>query len=76
MILAPPAMLAHLHAQHAAIHTQHHHRRSVLGGYVFTPAVGMVLAHRFAMAGGRLAQPLHGLPQAHGADFDPQQLPC
>src|ERR1039458_10027912 len=72
---APPALLTHLHAQHAAIHTQHHGWRSLPCGGTFPATVGMVSAHPFAITGGRLAQSLDYLPNAHGADFDAPQQP-
>src|ERR1035438_5345356 len=65
----------HLHAQHGAIYTQHHHRRCVLGGGPFTATVAMVLAQSCAIASGRFPQSLDYLPNAHGADFDSQQQP-
>jgi hypothetical protein len=49
--LAPPALLTDLHAQHAAIHAQHHSGWSLLCGCPFTAAVGMVLAQPFVVAG-------------------------
>src|ERR1039457_5421170 len=48
---APPALLTHLHAQHAAIHTQHHGWRSLPSGGTFPATVGMVSAHPFAITG-------------------------
>jgi hypothetical protein len=48
---APPALLTDLHAQHAAIHAQHHSGGSLLCGCPFTAAVGMVLAQPFVVAG-------------------------
>ena len=53
--LAPPTVRTHLHAQHGAIYTQHHHRWCVLGGGAFTATVGMVVAQPCTIATGRLA---------------------
>src|SRR5712692_8558132 len=55
LTLAPPTVRTHLHAQHGAIYTQHHHRWCVLGGGAFTATVGMVVAQPCTIAGGRLA---------------------
>jgi DNA invertase Pin-like site-specific DNA recombinase len=50
--LPPPALIPHLHAQHAAIHTQHHDWRSFPCGSTFAATVRMVLAQPLAMTGG------------------------